>query len=523
MDTLNFILLFLATAASYCESANILYVVPFTSKSHYIMLRPIGLELARRGHNVTVITGNRESDPPPNYRQVMIDKKEIWDILGGGRPNVFEMVEISAESFHKLIFWGGGLAFTEMTLNSTEVRAFLAEDNKFDIVISEQFFQEAMYVLAYKYNAPLVLVTTFGNCMRHNIATRNPLQLATVISEFLDLREPTSFIARLRNFYFTIYEYFNWRFIYLEQQEKLVTTYLPDLPKPVPSLYELQRNASLLLINGHFSFDPPTAYLPNVVEVGGLHLSKSDGQLPDDLQKALDNAKHGAIYMNFGSNVRSSELPGDKRNAILNVFRKLNQVVLWKWEEDNLENKPDNLIIRKWLPQKEILSHPNIKVFISHGGLIGTQEAIFNGVPIIGIPIYADQYNNLLQAQYLGFGKILEYHDINEESLGKFLNEVLADESYREKAKAMSVRFKDRPMSALDTAMYWIEYVIRNNGAHYLKNPALELSWVAYSMLDVYAFVLVVTLITIYIVYKVIIILMSYVKKREPKQKIKKN
>lgn len=59
--------------------------------------------------------------------------------------------------------------------------------------------------------------------------------------------------------------------------------------------------------------------------------------------------------MNFGSNVRSSELPVDKRDAILNVFRKLNQVVLWKWEEDNLENKPENLIIRKWLPQKEIL------------------------------------------------------------------------------------------------------------------------------------------------------------------------
>lgn len=191
------------------------------------------------------------------------------------------MVEISAESFHKLIFWDGGIAFTELTLNSTEVRAFLAEDNKFDLVIAEQFFQEAVNVLSYKYNTPLVLVTTFGNCMRHNIATRNPLQLATVIPEFLDVRNPTSFMARLKNFYFTVFEYMYWRFIYLEEQEKLVRTYLSDLPKPVPSLYELQQNVSMFLINGHFSFDPPTAYLPNIVEVGGLHLSKSDGQLPD--------------------------------------------------------------------------------------------------------------------------------------------------------------------------------------------------------------------------------------------------
>lgn len=201
-------------------------------------------------------------------------------ILGGGRPNVFDMVEVSAETFHQKILWGGGLAFTELTLNSTEVKAFLAEDIKFDLVISEQFFQEALNVLAYKYKAPLVLVTTFGNCMRHNVVTRNPLQLATVISEFLNVRNPTSFRARLRNWYFTFYEYIYWRYIYLEEQERLVRTYLPDLPKPVPSLYDLQQNASLILINGHFSFDPPAAYLPNIVEIGGVHLSKSDTELP---------------------------------------------------------------------------------------------------------------------------------------------------------------------------------------------------------------------------------------------------
>lgn len=46
------------------------------------MLRPIGLELARRGHNVTVITPIKEKDPPANYHQVMVDQTEIWEILG---------------------------------------------------------------------------------------------------------------------------------------------------------------------------------------------------------------------------------------------------------------------------------------------------------------------------------------------------------------------------------------------------------------------------------------------------------
>lgn len=218
------------------------------------------------------------------YAIIQVNAKKKTSInpllfLGGGRPNVFEMVDMSAEEFHKKILWTGGLAFTELVLNSTEIKALLAEDIKFDLIISEYFFQEALNVLAHKYKAPLVFVTTYGNCMRHNIVTRNPLQLATIVSEFLDVRDPTSFYARLRNLYFSVYEYIYWRFWYLEDQEKLVRKYLPDLPKPVPSLYELQKDAALILINGHFSFDSPAAYLPNIVEIGGSHLSDSDTQL----------------------------------------------------------------------------------------------------------------------------------------------------------------------------------------------------------------------------------------------------
>ncbi|XP_023940208.2 UDP-glycosyltransferase UGT5 [Bicyclus anynana] len=501
--------LFLTFLIHYIETADILYVTPFTSTSHNMLLAPIGLELARRGHNVTVITSHREKEPPPNYNQVMVDDIKIWEVMSGGRPNVFTMTDISAEEFHHIVFWEAGLAFTEVVLNSTEVKKFLDKENHFDLVISEQFFQEALYVLAYKYNTPLALVTTFGNCMRHNIAVGNPLQLATVIPEFLDLEDPSSFWGRLRNLYFTIYEYINWRFVYLRKQEQLVQTYLPDLPKNRPSLYELQQNCSLMLINSHFSFDVPAAYLPNIVEIGGVHLSRINSSLPKNLQKIMDDSVDGVVYMNFGSNVRSSELPAEKKKAFLNVFRKIKQTVIWKWEEDILEDKPKNLVTQKWLPQKEILAHPNVKVFISHGGLIGTQEAIFNGVPLIGVPIYADQYNNLLLAQQAGFGRVLKYHDINEETFENVLTDVINNKKYIEAAKEVSRRFKDRPMTALDTAMFWLEYVIRNKGAEYMKNPAINMSWVAYTMLDVYAFIIILLVSALLITLKVFSILQN--------------
>lgn len=74
-----------------------------------------------------------------------------------------------------------------------------------------------------------------------------------------------------------------------------------------------------------------------------------------DLQNILDGATGGVVYVNFGSNVRSSELPAEKKNAFFKVFKTLKQTVIWKWEDDNLVDKPDNLVVRKWLPQKEIL------------------------------------------------------------------------------------------------------------------------------------------------------------------------
>jgi len=56
----------------------------------------------------------------------------------------------------------------------------------------------------------------------------------------------------------------------------------------------------------------------------------------------------------------------------------------------------------------------------------------------------------------------------------------------------MSSIFHDRPMSALNTAVYWVEYVIRNKGAHHLRSAAVDLTWYQYYLLDVIAFLIII-------------------------------
>lgn len=62
--------------------------------------------------------------------------------------------------------------------------------------------------------------------------------------------------------------------------------------------------------------------------------------------------------------------------------------------------------------------------------------------------------------------------------------------SYIENARRTARIFRDRPQSALDTAIFWTEYVIRHGGAPYLRTAGVELAWYQYLLLDVTALML---------------------------------
>lgn len=72
-------------------------------------------------------------------------------------------------------------------------------------------------------------------------------------------------------------------------------------------------------------------------------------------------------------------------------------------------------------------AHPNLKLFITHGGLLSTIEAVYRGVPIIGIPIFADQPSNMRLAENAGYGKSLDFHSVTSESLQRTIEEMISD------------------------------------------------------------------------------------------------
>lgn len=74
-----------------------------------------------------------------------------------------------------------------------------------------------------------------------------------------------------------------------------------------------------------------------------------------------------------------------------------------------------------------MIDHPNVRLFITHGGMLSSVEAVHAGVPTVIVPFFGDQLTNGPLLQDRGLGIVLKYNDISRHSLNKTLRAVLFD------------------------------------------------------------------------------------------------
>jgi glucuronosyltransferase len=75
-------------------------------------------------------------------------------------------------------------------------------------------------------------------------------------------------------------------------------------------------------------------------------------------------------------------------------------------------------------------AHPNVRLFITHGGLLSTLEAINRGVPLIGIPVFADQFVNIARAVSSGYGIQIDFNNVTSESVTWAIQEIIESAKY---------------------------------------------------------------------------------------------
>ncbi|XP_023297834.2 UDP-glycosyltransferase UGT5-like [Lucilia cuprina] len=486
----------LCTSPPQVESSKILAVYIFPGKSHFMMHNTIIKELIQRGHQVTMITAFSLKDLKlgANYTEVLIEPVyDFWtDIIQSFKAdNIFELSEMQFFDILKMLDILG-VKTTEHALKQTKVQEIINHPQpkgQYDLLLAEQFYQEPFLALSYIYDIPVVTSSTLGyeNHMSQMMGVITPWSF--VPHGFLPLTDHMSFMERLMNSYYSLAEDLHREWDLFPKMDKLVQKYFGHLKVNIPPVSHMEKNVSVMLLNSHTPLTTSRPSITGMVSIGGMHIYPPK-QLPQDIKTFLDGAKNGAVYFSLGSNVQSKDMPAEKLKIFLEVFASMKERILWKFENESIANLPSNVMIKAWLPQADILAHPNVKVFITHGGLFGTQEGVHYAVPMLGMPIYSDQHLNMRKAVQSGYAISLHFPDITKPILKDSLEKLLHDPYYRNNINRISKIFHDRPLDARETAMYWIEYVIRHNGATHLRSAGLDLKWYQFYLLDVIAFVI---------------------------------
>lgn len=131
------------------------------------------------------------------------------------------------------------------------------------------------------------------------------------------------------------------------------------------------------------------------------------------------------------------------------------------------------------------------------------EEAIHCKVPVLVIPFLGDQDANANRLEKLKVGVQLDLLEMNEENLREKILETLKPEYKRNMIKLRDLVY-DEPISSLEKAMFWIEYLIRHKGAKHLEFKAKRVPFYRTYCLDFIAIFMLLSVCSIYVSWKIL-------------------
>ncbi|XP_062406367.1 UDP-glucuronosyltransferase 2C1-like isoform X1 [Sardina pilchardus] len=475
--------------------------------SHWVNMKVIIEELHSRGHNITIVRPSDSwyiKEESPHYKAITIPS------AGGFDEEFFStFVKRLLEIRREQKFWSRLMfelelfsQFSEMHRQACEMLAMMfqdealmksLEDAKFDVVLTDPAMGSGVF-LARRLDLPLVLNvrwTVHGEA-HYAIA---PSPLSYVPYPRTELTDNMTFYQRLQNVLAWTVGSIQWpMMVYFHYTPFCKTFFGPDV-----DYFSLFQDADIWLMRNDFTFEFPRPTMPNVIYMSGFQC-KPAKPLPADLEEFVQSSgEHGVIVMSLGT--LFGELPSDTTENIAAAFAQLPQKVIWRYEGTKPSTLGNNTLLVSWMPQNDLLGHPKTKVFVAHGGTNGVQEAIYHGVPIVGLPLILDQPDNIFKMEARGTAKVVDICTLDRAVFKEALEEVLYEPSYRENMQRLSRIHHDQPMKPLDHAVFWIEFVMRHGGAPHLRTQSFRMSWIAYYSVDVMLTLLVAVLLVLLIMF----------------------
>lgn len=297
------------------------------------------------------------------------------------------------------VFWGVamkaifvGYDILDFVVRGHHFRKLLTAGDKFDVILVEAVQVDALYGLGKHFNAPLIAVSFNGPTMFTSDLVAEPT--IPLISPNPKGLERTSFFDRLVDCFGIWIDMFLYTGYHLPYQEAMMRTIFPKLSGS--TLNDIRQDVVMVLQNSHFLFGRPRPMPPNLIQIGGIHIEANNETktLKPELRQFLDGATKGVIYISLGAYASQDS---EDRRTVFSAFydhAKVRLLIISPTEVKVPSHRPSDVLVLPNCPQEAVLAHPNVKMFMTHGGLLSIYEAVYYAKPIIGLVYMFDQMLN---------------------------------------------------------------------------------------------------------------------------------
>ena len=257
-----------------------------------------------------------------------------------------------------------------------------------------------------------------------------------------------------------------------------------DIP-PYDFFESVRSNQPLVIIPAVWGIESPRALPPNWKVVHPILPSQAK-PVQGIVASFLDSThcvNKGLILVSFGT---QASLTQDQVEKIYDAISALKDFCfVWRLAARNAQPDfptPSNALIVEWLPQNDLLGHPKTRAFVSHVGYGSLYEAAYHGIPIVGIPIFGDQEDNIHRAVLGGWGIRLGKNHFTSLDLVAAIR-IAADEPMRLRARGIADLTK--AYSGVTEVLDWMDYVSVLGVAHLMPYRAIRSSYRQQYNLDV--------------------------------------
>uniref|UniRef100_A0A3B5L4U2 Uncharacterized protein n=1 Tax=Xiphophorus couchianus TaxID=32473 RepID=A0A3B5L4U2_9TELE len=444
--------------------------------SHWLNMRTIIEELVRRNHKVTVLVP--DASPSVNYNTVPLltlesDMNNImqdfiqFSMYKAHNSSLLDRFLVPLTIMGK--FSQIGKQQCHAMLKNQQLMATL-RDAAFDVVILDPMVVCGDLV-ADVLGVPLVLSLrfSFGSTLERHCG-QAPMPASFIPASPLPYSDHMTFGERLVNMLtytgMSVLSELTWKMT--------LDSFYTEIKGSPSSFCSSLGRADVWLIRTFWDIETPRPIPPNFFYVGGLHCRPAN-QLPEDLEAFMQSSGDaGVVLVTFGSMV--TNLSPDRANVIASALGRLPQKVIWRYRGKTPATLSPNTKLFDWIPQNDFGSFLKNKTF--------TIRALFHGVPVVGIPLFGDQPDNLARLSRRGAAVVLHFNHMTVDELEQALHAVINEPSFRSNMQQLSLLQQQQPVAPLSTAAFWLEFVMRHGGAKHLRLASHDLYWFQYYSLD---------------------------------------